>query len=484
MSENDKDKDKEEKFEEVKLKDYQDENDEQIIEKKKYKKFIFYSIIIDICIISAISLIIYMKLKSNFGIELNKVNDVIKQKDDEIKLLNMKVKDLNDERNELEKIDISNNNKISKEVSDIIKLKEDEIKKLNTKLKEINDKKNELEKKNTSLSKELENLKTQAKKNTETKTKALSALEKEYEYDKNFYELNNMSAGENLNKLGYALLWSTHTVEKGLSHFELRPFCKDKIEEIIKILNSAKKYANYEKDFSFINGINTLREYKKTYEEHKWTNTKEYKTVANFVKDFTAIPDQKTGAYILTKEELKKDYSIDYKTFLKSRHSTRNYKVQELKMEDIKEAIEIAKYSPSACNRQYIKVHYYPRGKKRQNVINAGVGKGGLYLDGVNTFIITFDVNGLKTPGERNQGFFNAGLFSTNFINALHSLGIGTCLIQFSNSVAQEDKLKQSNDIPAHERIAVILFAGYYDDKSFFAVSPRKDFTEYFKEHI
>ena len=25
---------------------------------------------------------------------------------------------------------------------------------------------------------------------------------------------------------------------------------------------------------------------------------------------------------------------------------------------DINEAIEMAKYSPSACNRQYIKVHY------------------------------------------------------------------------------------------------------------------------------
>jgi hypothetical protein len=66
------------------------------------------------------------------------------------------------------------------------------------------------------------------------------------------------------------------------------------------------------------------------------------------------MPEQKTGSYVLTKEELKNDYSIDYKKFIKSRHSLRNYRNEKLKIEDIKEAIEMAKYSPSACNRQYI----------------------------------------------------------------------------------------------------------------------------------
>ena len=155
----------------------------------------------------------------------------------------------------------------------------------------------------------------------------------------------------------------------------------------------------------------------------------------------------------------------------------------ELKVEDIKEAIEIAKYTASACNRQYVKVHYYPKGNMTQNVIEYSVGKGGIYLQGVNTFIITFDVNGLNGIGERNQGYFNAELFSTNLINAFHSLGIGTCFIQFNNSVKDEEKLKLLNGIPSNERIAVILYAGYYDDKSIFAVSPRKEYEDYFTEH-
>ena len=67
------------------------------------------------------------------------------------------------------------------------------------------------------------------------------------------------------------------------------------------------------------------------------------------------------------------------------------------------------------------------------HVIDYSPGKGGLYLEGVNTFIITFDVNGLTGKGERNQGYFNAGLFSMNLVNAFHSLGIGKYLFIFSS---------------------------------------------------
>jgi len=315
--------------------------------------------------------------------------------------------------------------------------------------------------------------------------KKLKSIEREFLYDKNFYMLNEMNAPKDNkgNGMGYNIILHTHTLEKGLSHFELRPFGKQKIKIIIDLLKKQLGSENYERLFSFINGINSLREYKKVYEEHKWMYNPEYKEVSEFLEKYEKIKEQKTGAYVMTREELKKDYDIDYNKFIKSRHSTRNYKNMILQIEDIKKAVNMAKYSASACNRQYIKVHYYPKGKMRQNVIDYSLGKGGLYLEGVNTFIITFDINGLSGAGERNQGYFNAGLFSTNFVNALHSLGIGTCFIQFANSVEEEEKLKKLNRIPSNERIAVILYAGYYDDKSIFCVSPRKDFEEYFTLH-
>jgi nitroreductase len=308
-------------------------------------------------------------------------------------------------------------------------------------------------------------------------------FEENFSYDKKFYKLNNMRSTEDINRLDYELLMAEHSLEKGLSHFNLRPFGKMPLKRILKFINLELKYEHSENHFAFSTAINLLKQYKKIYEEKKWTSENTYKNISKFLIKYEKMPEQKTGSYVLTKEELKNDYSIDYKKFIKSRHSLRNYKNERLKIEDIKEAIEMAKYSPSACNRQYIKVHYYPIGKMKENVINFSVGKGGIDLEGVNTFIITYDANGLQGAGERNQGYFNAGLFSTNLANSFHSLGIGTCFIQFSNSVEDEEKLKRFNDIPFNERIAVILYAGYYDEKSIFCVSPRKPFEDIFTEH-
>ena len=351
--------------------------------------------------------------------------------------------------------------------------------------KTTKDLKNQLQQKEIEIEKIKEQLNNlpQEKQDKRKMKDLLKPLDREYYYDKNFYKTHNMETEKTLNKLGYESIIHCHTLEKGMEHFELRPFAVQKTEHIMNIIKLESKFENYKNTFAYINGVNSLREYKKIYEEHNWIDKDEYKKVTNFLKDHEDVEKQKAGAYILTKKELENDYKIDYLKFVKSRHSLRNYKNETIKIEDVKAAVEMAKYSASACNRQYIKLHFYPSGKMRDNVIHYALGKGGLYLEGVNTFVITFDVNGLVTVGERNQGYFNAGLYSTNLVNAFHSLGIGTCFIQFANSVKEEEELKKKNDIPEYERIAVILFAGYYDEKSIFAVSPRKDVKELLVEH-
>ena len=362
---------------------------------------------------------------------------------------------------------------INKKTKELLQQKNLEIKKLKEQLNYLNQQKDK------------QIVKSTDKKNVELKQteENLTQLEKEYLYDLNFYNKYNMRSNTTLNKLGYESIVYTHTLEKGMEHFELRPFAVKKIEHIISLIKHQSQFENHINSFSFINGINTLREYKKIYDENGWNDKEEYEIVKDFLKDYNNIEHQKTGAYILTKKELEKDFRIDYLKFLKSRHSTRNYKNESIKFEDVQKAMEMAKYSASSCNRQFIKVHFYPSGKMRENVIRYSIGKGGLYLDGVNTFIISFDVNALSGVGERNQGYFNAGLYSTNLVNAFHSLGIGTCFIQFNNSVKEEEELKKLNNIPEYERIAVILFAGYYDEKSIFAVSPRKDIKELLFKH-
>ena len=309
------------------------------------------------------------------------------------------------------------------------------------------------------------------------------SIENAYIYDHNYFKLNNMNSNENLNKIGYKIIINCHSIEKGLSHFILRPFGKKKILSIIKLLEEESKYKNYEDNFSFINGINILREYQKTYEKRNWIDKKEYKVTTKFIQNLDNLKEIKVGAYILDKEDLKKYYKFNYLDFVKSRHLIRNFKIQKLRYKDIKEAIEIAKYSPSACNRQNIKIHYYSSKKQRQNAIDYSIGKEMNISNGVNTFIITYDFNGINSKRGRNQGYFNAGLFTMNLINTFHSKGIGSYLVHFEDNIENEEKLKKINNIPSNERITNILIVGYYDKKSFFPLSPRKEDKLYLKIH-
>ena len=68
-----------------------------------------------------------------------------------------------------------------------------------------------------------------------------------------------------------------------------------------------------------------------------------------------------------------------------------------------------------------------------------------------------------------------------NFVNALHSLGIGSCFVQFGNSTKEEEKVKKIINIPKNERIAVFLATGYYNDKNLITASPRKNIKDIYK---
>ena len=139
--------------------------------------------------------------------------------------------------------------------------------------------------------------------------------------------------------------------------------------------------------------------------------------------------------------------------------------------------------TPTACNRQMCKIYYMKSINSKRVIEHYAKGGLGLFdLTNANYFVITFDISANYFIGERNQGWFNSGLVTMNFVNALHSLGIGSCCIQFGNSFKEEVKMKEELNIPKSERIGVIITAGYYDEISKIPYSTRKPIDEIYRE--
>ena len=306
----------------------------------------------------------------------------------------------------------------------------------------------------------------------------------EHNNDKKFFYKNFMYSNPiTSEKLDYDMLFEIHKLEKGFAVMKnQRRFGFDKVKRIIRDINEFEK-RNFNKSFAYNLAYSSLKEYMKYYEEKNWIEEEEYIYVKNFMskkKDYTYIP---VGAFDYKRKDFINEIkNIDFDKLLSTRRSIRNYSELKLSDADIKKAIEMAIKTPTACNRQMCKIYYVKSNDGKKVVEKYAQGLGLFDLTNANYFIITFDVSANYFVGERNQGWFNSGLVTMNFVNALHSLGIGSCCIQFGNTFKEEQQFKKLLSIPNSERIGVIITAGYYDKISRIPYSTRKPIDDIYRE--
>ena len=316
--------------------------------------------------------------------------------------------------------------------------------------------------------------------------KKILSLKNYFEYNKDrrlFYKNYMYSLPITKEKLEYDMLFEIHKLEKGFAVINnQRPFGLDKVKRIIRNINEYEKN-NFDVSFAYNLAYSSLEEYIKFYEDKNWIDREEYKFVKDYMnksKKYNYIP---VGAFDYKKvdfiDELEK---INFDKLLTTRRSVRNFSVKELEKKDIKKAIEMTLKTPTACNRQMCKIYYIKSNDNKKVVEKYAQGLGLFDLTNANYFVITFDISANHFIGERNQGWFNSGLVTMNFVNALHSLGIGSCPIQFGNSFKEEQNFKKLLKIPNCERIGVIITAGYYDEISRIPYSTRKPIEEIYDE--
>lgn len=314
--------------------------------------------------------------------------------------------------------------------------------------------------------------------------KCISNIRKNYDYnkDKRFFLKHYMySKPITKEKLEYDMLFEIHKLEKGFAVTKnQRPFGIDKVKRIIRDIEEYEKYS-FDDSFAYNLAYSSLSEYANFYEKKEWTAREEYNIVKEFLKN-KKYKHIDVGAFDHKKKDFIKNATIDYDKFISSRRSVRNYSNKKLQKNDIEKAINMAIKTPTACNRQMCKIYYINTKENKKVIEKYAQGLGLFDLTNANYFVITFDISANYFVGERNQGWFNSGLVTMNFVNALHSLGIGSCCIQFGNSFKQEKEVKKLLSIPENERIAVIVTAGYYDEISKIPYSSRKPIEEIYRE--
>ena len=277
------------------------------------------------------------------------------------------------------------------------------------------------------------------------------------------------------------MLVEAHSVEKGLGLKNTAPGHSAK--PVTNLINKMFGYINRGyglEDFAFketYRVISAYIEYQKKYDTSKFASFSDIERKFNVLTQqlspglvMEIQKDLKGGSHIVPLHELLHGKDFDLKSFLQSRHSIRMYKNVPLKLVDVEKAVEIANLSPSACNRQPSKVYFTSEREIVFRVDELITGSSGFKGETPNYIIVTTD-RACFMNEEQYQWYINGGLYLSYLTIALHSLGIGSCIMQWKAFYKTENELKRLMGISAHEAIIAIVGCGYYqgDTKCIYA---------------
>ncbi|MCO6164229.1 nitroreductase family protein [Flavobacterium sp. NRK F7] len=272
-----------------------------------------------------------------------------------------------------------------------------------------------------------------------------------------------------------------HIVEKGLALPHTRTEFGQ--QKIIKLIQDATLFIEEYGNESLILAIkNCLSEY---YEFNKRSgvnlDTDYFRTIAIFIS--TEFSEEKIGGTkTITKEEIANATNFDFENFIKARSSIRDFDISELDVEKVEKAIDLARFTPSVCNRQSWKAHLFTKKKDVLKVLAFQNGHGGFkeVIQGV--IVVTTDIR-MFTKLETNQVFVDGGLFAMNVINALHFYGIGTCPLNTCMPFVDEKKLKRTAKIEESERVIMMIAIGSIKEVFKVAISKRRDLNQILINH-
>lgn len=280
-------------------------------------------------------------------------------------------------------------------------------------------------------------------------------------------------------KMQYSLLRENHVIEKGMSlKNPKRNFGKQKVTALLKRL---KKYHNLYEDNDFMSyPLSTIEKYISYMKEKNDEVNKieiEFNKLVSKSNGFRL--DLDAGTQIISKKDIWKKAKIDFESFVKSRHSIRYFTDECPSIEIIRKGLQIAQYTPSACNRQSWSTYIFT-GEMNNKLIKWQNGANGFENEIKMSLLVTSNMNAFLSY-EPYQTHVDGGLYAMSLIYALHSLGLGIIPLSTGFYKNKIELLHKNFNIPKNEVPIMILGVGCLLDRFRVAISKRKNINTVIK---
>jgi len=298
-------------------------------------------------------------------------------------------------------------------------------------------------------------------------------LKNAYMYDYNRYvKASDTFNSDTSDKLIGKIIRRYHVLEKGLTMPETRlGFGKERVIDIIE--NCIEYYQKYgANDTQFLHAVDVVLQYEHFHKIKNYTLDNDLIQAIAKIKDLeiiTKISEQR----IESRENYFKNTHSTFENFAKSRSSVRNFSTEEVPIELIMKSLNLANTAPSACNRQCWRTYVFTKIEQMNQILETQGGNRGFGHLGNKLIVVTSDISMFSNVGERNQVFVDGGIYAMNLLYALHYHKIAACILNCSNTIEKDLKLRKICGIKESEVFVAMILCGFPPDNFKIAISKR-----------
>ena len=206
-----------------------------------------------------------------------------------------------------------------------------------------------------------------------------------------------------------------HTIEKGLAFPEFRPgFGKSNLEKLLRLM---KAYAAaFDTDtFFYRTALSCLQAYIRKNREYGYEDS----GLEEQIRNLPGEPNDCGGVIVVRPISVNELGTMDYASFVKSRHSIRHFSQNPVDLEKTINAIRLAQHTPSACNRQGWKARIVTDKKVRSELLKNQNGNRGFGEEINQIIVVTSDLRFFNQERELYQAFIDGGMYAQSIMRVL-----------------------------------------------------------------
>jgi len=201
--------------------------------------------------------------------------------------------------------------------------------------------------------------------------------------------------------------------------------------------------------------------------------------LAYLEKDFRAVVSHSEEKHLSTPYPRSESpvLSVLYEDFFQlclRRRSVRWYEDKQVPRELIDKAIDAARYSPSACNRQPFEFYIIDDPKRASEVGAIPMGTVGFSSNFPAFIVLVGNMNNYPYARDRHLIYVDGALASMSLMFALETLGLASCPINWPDIDSLEKKMAKELQLKPYQRPVMCLSLGYAKDEGGVPFSSKK----------